>query len=108
MWKSPSRKLGENSAPSRGHQRRRGAEATFLRCGRSVAVFVVSVGGGLSVPVVVMTVCGGRSVSMIVMTMSGVVAVARTVAVIVVRLVLVAHCESVPQPLSAVFAEKSV
>jgi hypothetical protein len=34
--------------------------------------------------------------------------VAVTVAVIVVRLVLVAHCYSVPQPLSAVFAAKSV
>jgi hypothetical protein len=37
-----------------------------------------------------------------------VVTVARIVAVVVVRLVLVAHRDSVPQPLSAVFAAKSV
>jgi hypothetical protein len=44
-------------------------------------------------------------VAVVVMPM---VVMAVTMAVVVVRLVLVAHCDSVPQPLSAVFAAKSV
>jgi hypothetical protein len=56
----------------------------------------MAMGGGRSVPVVVVTV------PVVVVTM------ARAMTVIVVRLVLVAHCYSVPQPLFAVFAAKSV
>jgi hypothetical protein len=52
--------------------------------------------------VVIVTMVGGRSMPVIV------VAVTCAVTVIVVRLVLVAHCYSVPQPLFAVFAAKSV
>ena len=75
-----------------------------VRSGRSRGVmsmirmggFVMLVGGGLS------------GVAVVVMTLCGIVTVARILAVIVVRLVLVAHCDSVPQPLFAVFAAKSV
>lgn len=66
----------------------RGRDVSGCRSGRVVIVVAVSVRRGLR----------GR----IVMTMTGVVAV------IVVRLLLVAHLESVPLPLPAVFAAKSV
>ena len=67
-----------------------------------MAVIVMTVRGGRSMAVVIVTMVGGRSMPVIV------VAVTRAVTVIVVRLVLVAHCYSVPQPLFAVFAAKSV
>ncbi|MGZ9099150.1 MAG: hypothetical protein ACXW3O_05555 [Brevundimonas sp.] len=66
----------------------RGRTVSGFRSGRVVIVVAVSVRRGRR----------GR----VVMTMTGVVAV------IVVRLLLVAHLESVPQPLPAVFAAKSV
>lgn len=85
----------------------------FRRGGGDV-VLLVALRGGLSI--VVMAVGGGRSVMPLIVMAVGlgggrgmvIVAVAGILAVIVVRLVLVAHCDSVPQPLSAVFAAKSV
>jgi hypothetical protein len=57
--------------------------------------------------VVIMTVIGSGCMPVIVVAVV-VVAVSPAMTVIVVRLVLVAHSESIPQPLSAVFAAKSV
>jgi hypothetical protein len=70
----------------------------FMTMGGVMAVVVMAVRSRRSVTMVVMTPCGRRSMPVVVVT----------VAVIVVRLVLVAHSNSVPQPLSAVFAAKSV
>jgi hypothetical protein len=72
-------------------------------------MIIMTVGRGRGMPMVVMTVSsGGSRVTMVVMAVSGVVAMACIMAMVVVRLVLVAHSDSVPQPLSAVFAAKSV
>ena len=104
--------------------------AVSRRGGMTVIVMSMRLGGG----VVVVTMRGGGRMTMVVVAMRGrggmavifsavgvvtvgvsrrfggviVVTVARIVAVVVVRLVLVAHRDSVPQPLSAVFAAKSV
>ncbi len=72
-----------------------------------VAVVVVTLGFGGSMAMVIMPM-GRRCVAVVIVTVTRAVAVSPAMTVIVVRLVLVAHCESVPQPLSAVFAEKSV
>jgi len=83
---------------------------TVGRDWRGLAMVVSAVIGmsGRSTGLIVTRDLGGRVGGMVVMTVSGVMAVARIVAVIVVRLVLVAHRDSVPQPLFAVFAAKSV
>ena len=106
--------------------RRRGGMVVMpmLGVGRGVSMIVVAVvvvpmvrrdgsmtvviSGGSVMTMVIMAVSDRSGV--IVVTVSGVVtgAMAVTCAVIVVRLVLVAHCDSVPQPLFAVFAAKSV
>ena len=91
----------------------------MLGVGRGVSMIVVPmvrrdgsmtvvISGGSVMTMVIMAVSDRSGV--IVVTVSGVVtgAMAVTCAVIVVRLVLVAHCDSVPQPLFAVFAAKSV
>ena len=72
-----------------------------------VAVVVVTLGFGGSMAMVIMPM-RRRCVAVVIVTVTRVVAVSPAMTVIVVRLVLVAHCESVPQPLSAVFAAKSV
>jgi hypothetical protein len=77
-----------------------------------MAMIVVAMGRSC-VAVVIMTVIGSGCmpvivVAVVVMTVTRVVAVPPAMTVIVVRLVLVAHSESIPQPLSAVFAAKSV
>jgi hypothetical protein len=76
---------------------------------------IVRAGGGRSMALRVMTGRLTRRVSGLVgstlahaRTVPDVRALAHAGAVIVVRLVLVAHCYSVPQPLSAVLAAKSV
>jgi hypothetical protein len=85
-----------------------------------VAVIIVAVGIGRRGGMAVIAIAIALAVAVGVMAMSlrrrlggvTVMAVARIVAMIrrgvVVRLVLVAHRDSVPQPLSAVFAAKSV
>jgi hypothetical protein len=79
-----------------------------------MAVIVVTMSGGRgSVAVVVVAMLGGcRMGRMGVLPVSGVRSVTGTMtmicAVIAVRLVLVTHCYSVPRPLFAVFAAKSV
>lgn len=83
----------------------------MIAMGRRVSVIIVAMIGGFgSMPMVVMAGGLGGRMGVGVVTVSGVVtgAMAVTCAVIVVRLVLVAHCDSVPQPLFAVFAAKSV
>ena len=89
-----------------GMGRRRMIVMTMVGVGGSMAMVVMAVGrsgrmGGVIVVTMtgVGTVSGGRAV---------VCALAGIGGVIVVRLVLVAHCDSVPQPLFAVFAAKSV
>jgi hypothetical protein len=80
-----------------------------MRVRRSVSVVVVAMGGRRGMAVVVMSLGGGRSVPVVVVTVTVIVGtIARAMTVIVVRLMLVAHCYSVPQPLFAVFAAKSV
>ena len=98
--------------------RRRGGMVVMpmLGVGRGVSMIVVAVvvvpmvRRDGSMTVVIMAVSDRSGV--IVVTVAGVGTVTRaiavTCAVIVVRLVLVAHCDSVPQPLFAVFAAKSV
>ncbi len=100
----------------------------MIGMGRRVSVILMAVSGGRrDMTVIVMAMIGrvggmtmvvvagglgGRKGVGAVVTVPGVGpvtrAVAVTCAVIVVRLVLVAHCDSVPQPLFAVFAAKSV
>lgn len=83
----------------------------MIAMGRRVSVIIVAMIGGFgSMAMVVMAGGLGGRMGVGVVTVSGVVtgAMAMTCAVIVVRLVLVAHCDSVPQPLFAVFAAKSV
>ncbi|MDP1778032.1 MAG: hypothetical protein Q8K90_05430 [Brevundimonas sp.] len=97
----------------------------MIGMGRRISVILVAVSGGRrGMTVIVMAmigrvggmamvvVAGARGGRMGVVAGSGVGtvthAMALTCAVIVVRLVLVAHCDSVPQPLFAVFAAKSV
>ena len=72
-----------------------------VRVSRCVTVIVVPVCGGRCMPVVVVAV-GRSGVSVIIVT------VTRVMTVIVARLMLVAHCDSIPQPLFAVIAAKSV
>jgi hypothetical protein len=72
-----------------------------------MAMIVVAV-SRCGMTVVIMTVIGSGCMPVIVVTVTRVVAVSPAMTVIVVRLVLVAHSESTPQPLSAVFAAKSV
>jgi hypothetical protein len=71
-----------------------------------MAMIVVAMGRSC-VAVVIMTVIGSGCMPVIVVAVV-VVTVSPAMTVIVVRLVLVAHSESIPQPLSAVFAAKSV
>ena len=72
-----------------------------LRLSGSVVVMAVSDDrSGVAIVIVAVDFGGGRG--RCVVTMTGVCAV------IIVRLVLVAHYDFVPQPLSAVFAAKSV
>ncbi len=73
----------------------------MIRLDRGMVLVVVACGRGRRM-------CGVVIRTVARMTLSGVGAVTRARAVIVVRLLLVAHCYSVPQPLSAVFAAKSV
>ena len=81
---------GQGLVVMNGYGRRRLVVVRVIVVGRSY-------GGG------VMAVrLGGRSGGEVVVTVSG------FVAVIAVRLLLVAHSASIPQPLSAVFAAKSV
>ena len=72
-----------------------------------MSVVVVTMGFGGRVPMVIMSM-GRRCVAVVIVTVTRVMAVSPAMTVIVVRLVLVAHSESIPQPLSAVFAAKSV
>ena len=84
-------------------------------CGRSGVDMIIMrmIGGRSSMAVVVVAMLGGcRMGRMGVLPVSGVRSVTGTMtmicAVIAVRLVLVTHCYSVPRPLFAVFAAKSV
>lgn len=82
----------------------------MVSVGRGVTVIIVTMcndRSGMSVIVATITV-RSRMGGGVILTLAGFRAMTRVVAVIVVRLVLVAHCDSVPQPLSAVFAAKSV
>ena len=99
---------------------------SMIGMGRRVIIMAVSCGGrGMVVMTmvgvggsVVLVDRGGRMGGVVIVTVARIVAMsgfgtvtrAMTVVggVIVVRLVLVAHCDSVPQPLFAVFTAKSV
>ena len=50
----------------------------------------------------------GRTGGMVIVTLARVMVLSGLMTVVVMRLVLVGHCGSVPQPLSAGFATKSV
>lgn len=76
--------------------------------GVSLIIVIVSRDGGVMAMIVMAVGLRGRSGGVVIVTMACVLTMAGVVAVIIVRLVLVAHCDSVPQPLSAVFAAKSV
>ncbi len=87
----------------------------MIGMGRRMIIVAVS-GGRRGLTVIVMAMTGGvGGMAMVVVARGlggrmgvGTRAMAGICGVIVVRLVLVAHCDSVPQPLFAVFAAKSV
>ena len=85
-----------------------GVVVPIVAVGGGMGMIIVSRDGGIMAMIVVAVGRHGRSGGVVVVTMACVLTMAGVVAVIIVRLVLVAHCNSVPQPLSAVFAAKSV